>query len=154
MGFPWLCSRLLGNPRPVWRGKWVVFGGSWKGWAIRFTSSMPLCRVPPALTSSSGLGPGHAAGKPVMWKLHRALQPQGGADEDEDEAPDVAQHIQGGGSQRHLGFRRSLAQHAQRGCMLSTCQVQSLSHHLWKLFNPENSQDTVPVDLSSANSFG
>ncbi|XP_077614000.1 protein ADM2 [Crocuta crocuta] len=112
---------------------------------------VPL-RVPPALTSSSGLGPGHAAGKPVVWKLHRALQPQGGADE--DEAPAMAQRLQGGGSLRHLGFRRSLAQHAQPGCTLSTCQVQNLSHRLWKLFNPGNSQDTVPVDLSSANSFG
>ncbi|XP_017743613.1 PREDICTED: ADM2 [Rhinopithecus bieti] len=112
-------------------------------------------REPPARTPSSNLQPRHPAPRPVVWKLHQALQPHRGA----GLAPAMGQPLRDGGRQhsgprRHSGSRRTQAQLLRVGCVLGTCQVQNLSHRLWQLMGPAGRQDSAPVDPGSPHSYG
>ncbi|XP_007123366.1 protein ADM2 [Physeter macrocephalus] len=106
-------------------------------------------REPPARTPSSGLQSRHPAARPVVWKLHQALQPQRSA----SLAPAMGQPLRNG-PRRHLGPRRPRAQLLRVGCVLGTCQVQNLSHRLWQLVGSAGPHDSAPVDPSSPHSYG
>ena len=100
---------------------------SLKGWTTGFTSSISLCREPPARTPASGSQPQYPAALPAVWKLHQALQPKKSA----SLVPARGQPLRNG-PRRHLGPRRPRAQLLRVGCALGTCQVQNLSHRLWQ----------------------
>uniref|UniRef100_A0A8C0WF42 ADM2 n=1 Tax=Castor canadensis TaxID=51338 RepID=A0A8C0WF42_CASCN len=109
-------------------------------------------RQPPARTSGGLQSPAH---RPVFWKHHQTLQPQGRS----HLAPTMGRPLQGGGSRqsgprRPMGPRRPQAQLLRVGCVLGTCQVQNLSHRLWQLVRPAGRQDSAPVDPSSPHSYG
>lgn len=148
-----LSPELSGLPLPVTPGLcgresgWVY--GSLKGWPAGLTSSISLCREPPARTPYSGLQSRHPAARPVVWKLHQALQPQRSA----SLAPAMGQPLRNG-PRRHLGPRRPQAQLLRVGCVLGTCQVQNLSHRLWQLIGSAGPHDSAPVDPSSPHSYG
>ncbi|XP_070455430.1 protein ADM2 isoform X1 [Equus przewalskii] len=106
-------------------------------------------REPPAWTPSSGPQPRYPAPRPMVWKLHQALQPQ----RSNSLAPAMGQSLRGG-PHRHLGPHRPRAQLLRVGCVLGTCQVQNLSHRLWQLVGSAGPRDSAPVDPSSPHSYG
>ncbi|XP_068958931.1 protein ADM2 [Petaurus breviceps papuanus] len=64
----------------------------------------------------------------------------------------------GRGSARGSGRgRRHARRHAQlmrMGCVLSTCQVQNLSHRLRQLMGQSGRQDSAPMNPKSPHSYG
>ncbi|XP_021588680.2 protein ADM2 [Ictidomys tridecemlineatus] len=121
------------------------------GWGSRFSKP----REPSAQDLPGGQRPQHPAPLPVVWKPHQAPPPQGRA----SLAPTLGRPLQDGGRRhsgprRHWGSRRPQAQLLRVGCMLGTCQVQNLSHRLWKLVGPAGRRDLAPVDPSSPHSYG
>lgn len=164
MGFPWLSSSLGGGVGFPWpAGQWLGGCGlplamlqavrklwaSLEGWTTGFTSSISLCREPPARTPASGSQPQHPAALPVVWKLHQALQPKKRV----SLVPARGQPLRNG-LRRHLSPRRSRAQLLRVGCALGTCQVQNLSHRLWQLVGSAGPRASAPVDPSSPHSYG
>ncbi|XP_036285952.1 protein ADM2 [Pipistrellus kuhlii] len=101
-------------------------------------------RAPPARTLASGLQPQHPAPRPVIHK-----PPQRGA-----RLTPAAGHPLQSGPRRHLSPPRPRAQRLRVGCVLSTCQVQNLSHRLWQLVASAGPRDPAPMDPSSPHSYG
>ncbi|XP_036614717.1 protein ADM2 [Trichosurus vulpecula] len=57
-----------------------------------------------------------------------------------------------GRGRRHA--RRHHAQLMRMGCVLSTCQVQNLSHRLRQLMGQSGRQDSAPMNPKSPHSYG
>ncbi|XP_074083271.1 protein ADM2 [Macrotis lagotis] len=61
------------------------------------------------------------------------------------------------GRSRGRGRRHTRRHHAQllrMGCVLSTCQVQNLSHRLRQLMGQSGRQDSAPMNPKSPHSYG
>ncbi|XP_036167279.1 protein ADM2 [Myotis myotis] len=106
-------------------------------------------RAPPARTLAIGLQPQHPAPRPVIHKPPQALQPKRGAS-----LPPAAGQPLRSGPRRYLGPPRPRAHLLRAGCVLSTCQVQNLSHRLWQLVASAGPRDPAPMDPSSPHSYG